>query len=169
MGGDLRGRALRDDRAAVHARAGAQIDDVVGLPDRLFVMLHDDHRVAEIAQIDQSVEQPLIVALMQTDGGLIEDVHHPDQTGADLAREADALRLAARQRVGAAVEGQVPEADIGEKSEAVADFLDDLHGDLAAPTRQLQLREEFDGAGHGQRRHLGRTCVRRRTRFWRTG
>ena len=159
MGGHLRGRALRHDLTAVHACARTQIDHVVRLPDRLFVMLHHDHRVAEIAQIDQRVEQTLIVALMQADRGLIEDVHDADQTGADLAREADALRLAARQGVGAAVEGEISQADVGEKSETVADFLDDLHGDLAAPAGQLQLREELDGAVHGQRRHLGRALA----------
>ena len=110
MGGDLRGRALRDDRAAVHARAGTQIDHVVRLADRILVVLDHDHRIAEIAQIHQRVEQPLIVALVQADRGLIEDVHDADQTGADLAREADALRLAARQGVGAAVEREIAEA-----------------------------------------------------------
>ena len=114
--GDLRGGALRDDRAAVHARARAQVDHVVGLPDRVLVVLDHDDRVAEIAQIDQRVEQPLIVALMQSDRGLIENVHDADQAGADLAREPDALRFAARQRVGAAFKREISEAHIARES-----------------------------------------------------
>ena len=52
-------------------------------------------------------------------------------------------------------EGQISQADIAEKSEPIADFLDDLDRDFAAPAGQLQLREEFDGALDRQRRHFG--------------
>ena len=71
-------------------------------------------------------QQPFVVALMQADRGLIEDVHDADQAGADLAREPDALRFAARQRFGAAIERQVVEADVAQEAQALADFLDDL-------------------------------------------
>ena len=56
------------------------------------------------------VEQPRVVALVQADRRLVEHVHDAGQPGADLAREPDALRLAARERVGRAVERQVVEA-----------------------------------------------------------
>ena len=135
-------RALRDDFAAVHAGARADVDDVVGVPDRLLVVLDDDHRVAEVAQARQRAEQALVVALVQADRRLVEDVHHADQAGADLGRQADALRLAAGQRVGAAIERQVVEADVEQEAQALADLLDDLVGDLAAPARELQLVEE---------------------------
>src|SRR5882724_10918872 len=39
---------------------------------------HDD-RVAEIAQVDERVEQTLVVALVQSDRRLIENVHDADQ------------------------------------------------------------------------------------------
>ncbi len=136
--------ALRDDPPAVHAGARAEVDDVVGLADRVLVVLDDDDRVAEVAQPHERVEQSLVVALVQADRGLVEDVHHADQPGADLAREPDALRLAAGQRLGAAVQRQVVEADVGEEAEAVADLLDDLDGDRAAPARQLERAEEVE-------------------------
>ena len=43
-------RALEDHVAAVLAGAGAEVDHVVGRPDRLLVVLDDDDGVAEIAQ-----------------------------------------------------------------------------------------------------------------------
>ena len=46
----LRRRALEDDMSAVLACAGPEVYDVVGLPDRLFVVLDDDHGVAQVAQ-----------------------------------------------------------------------------------------------------------------------
>ena len=76
---------------------------MVGLPDRVLVVLDDDDRVAEVAEAMQRVEQALVVALVQPDRRLVEDVHDADQAGSDLAREADALGLAAGERLGAAV------------------------------------------------------------------
>jgi hypothetical protein len=104
-------------------------------------VLDHDHRVAEIAQALQRAEQARVVALVQADRGLVEDVHHADQPRADLAREADALRLAARERVGAAVERQVVEADVDQEAAAGRGFLEDLVGDLAAPAGQLSSKK----------------------------
>jgi hypothetical protein len=39
--------------AAVRAGAGAHVDDVVGRADRVLVVLDDEHRVAEVAQVPQ--------------------------------------------------------------------------------------------------------------------
>ena len=137
---DVLERALRDDLAAVHAGAGADVDDVVGRADRVLVVLDHDHRVAEIAQAIERAEQALVVALVQADRRLVEHVHDADEAGADLAGEADALRFAAGQRIGAAIERQVIEADVDEEAQPFADFLDDLRRDLAAPAGQLQRR-----------------------------
>ena len=69
-------RALGDNAAAMDAGTGAHIHHIIGLEDGLLVMLHHDHRVAEIAKRFQGFQQPRIVALMQADGGLIENVKH---------------------------------------------------------------------------------------------
>ena len=137
MRGDVVGRALRDHAAAVHAGAGPEVDDVVGVADRVLVVLDHDHGVAEIAQAVQRAQQPIVVALVQADRRLVEDVHHADQAGADLAGEPDALRLAAGERLGAAIERQVVEADVAQEAQPLADFLDDLRRDLAAPAVEL--------------------------------
>src|SRR5262249_33937340 len=133
-GEDVLELSLRDDLAAVRAGAGADVEDVVGGADRVLVVLDDDDRVAEVAQARQRAEQALVVALVQADRRLVEHVHDADQAGADLRSETDALRLAAGQRVGLAVERQVIEADVDEEAQALADLLDDLRRDLAAPT-----------------------------------
>ena len=93
VGLDVARGTLRDQVAAVRARARTQVDDVVGGADGLLVVLDHDHRVAEIAQLLERGEQALVVALVQPDRGLIQDVHDAREAGADLAREADALRL----------------------------------------------------------------------------
>src|SRR3546814_16477367 len=73
------------------------VDDIVGGADRILVMFHDDDGVAEVAQALERDEQAVIVALVQADGGFVEDVEDARQAAADLRGEADALGLAAGQ------------------------------------------------------------------------
>ena len=86
------------DFAAAHAGAGPEIDDVIGAPDGVLVVFDDHQRVAVLRELRQRIEQHLVVARMQADGGLIEHVTHALQVGAELRGEPDALRFAARQR-----------------------------------------------------------------------
>ena len=79
-----------DDLAAVLAGAGTDVDDPVGLADRLLVVLDDDHRVAEVAQPGERVDQPPVVALVQPDRRLVEHVQRADEARPDLA---DARRM----------------------------------------------------------------------------
>jgi hypothetical protein len=94
-------------------------------------------------------EQAFIVALVQANRGLVEHVHHADQACADLRGEADALRLAAGERVGLALQREVIEADIDQEAQAVGDLLDDLDRDLAAPAGQVEALEELSASSIG--------------------
>src|SRR6185369_1466334 len=119
-----------DDLAAVDARAGAHVDDLVGMADRVLVMLDDEHGVAEPAEAFQRFEQSVVVLLVEADRWLVEDVEDAREAASDLAREADALALAARQRAAGAVEVEIVEPDIVEEAEALVDFLKDCLGDF---------------------------------------
>ena len=70
----------------------------------------------------ERVEQPLVVARVQADRRLVENVEHADQAAADLAGQADALRFAAGERRGRAVEREVFEADVDAGSRAGRGF-----------------------------------------------
>ena len=88
----------------------------------------------------------------------------PVRPGADLACQADALRLPARERLGAAVERQVVQADVAQEAQALAHALDDLAGDFRAPAGQVERsrRTPAPGPRSGARSPAG--CARRRTR-----
>ena len=75
-------------------------------------MLDHDDGVAEVAEPDQRLDEALVVALVQADRWLVEDVEHPDQSRPDLGGEPDPLRLSPGQGGGAAAQGQVVEADV---------------------------------------------------------
>src|SRR5690606_23048155 len=110
--------ALGDHLAAVHAGHGADVHDVVGQADRVLVVLDHDHRVAQVAQPLQRAQQALVVALVEADGRLVEHVHHAHQAGADLAGQADALGLAAGQRLGAPLQVEVVQPDVHQEAQA---------------------------------------------------
>ncbi len=108
-------------------------------------MLDDDHRVAELAQLEQRVDQFAVVALMQSDRRLVEDVQHAHEFRSDLRRQADALSFAAGERRRIPIEREVSHSDCIEEAETVAHFLENLSGDLLFALRQRDRFEEFAG------------------------
>ena len=100
MAHDLFHVADGDDFAAVHSRAGSEIDDGVRSPHGFLVVLDDDERVALGPERFEREKKLLVVARMKADGRLVEDVEDAAQVGAELRREPDALRFTAAQRLG---------------------------------------------------------------------
>ena len=127
---------------AVHARPRAHLDDVIGGADRVFVVLDDDHRVADVAQALERRDHLDVVFGMQADARLVEHVEHPHQARADLRRQADALRLAAGERARAAVEVQIVEPDAEQQLEPAADLLEHLPAGVGAAAGRLDRAEE---------------------------
>ena len=119
--------------------ARTHVDEVVGLAHRLFVVLDDDHGVAEIAQLPQRREETRVVALVESDRRLVEDVEHAHQAGSDLRRQSNALRLAARERLRRAAEREIVEADVDEEAQPLAHFLEDRPRDVLVETRTTVL------------------------------
>ena len=119
-----------DDLAAVFTGTGADVDDMVGDGDGVLVVFDDHHRVADVAEVLQRLDELVVVALVQPDRRLVQDVEHSDEPGADLAGEPDPLGLAARQRGGAAVQVEIVQPDVGEELEPGIDLLEHPFGDL---------------------------------------
>ena len=157
-----------DDLAAVLAGAGADVDHPVCDRDRLEIVLHDQHGVAEVTQVQQRVDQAAVVTLMQPDGRLVEHVQHAFEPAADLARQPDALGLAACQRRRRTVQRQVIQADVEQEVQPCVDLLDDRGRDDAlslselksiddlrclADRRRAELEDVPAGDPHGER-HL---------------
>ncbi len=148
---DHLGRALGHDLAAMPPRPGAEVDQPVGLLHGLAVVLHHHHAVADVAQSLQGFEQLAVVALMQADRRLVEDVDDAGEFAADLAGQTDPLAFAARERRCGAVQGQVGEAHIDEEAQPVSDLLQKLHRDRGFRPLELQAFEKREGVAHRQR------------------
>ena len=123
-------RTLSNDLPAMHTRRWAHVDDMVSGENGVLIMLHNDHGVSKITQAFQCFQQAIIVALMQANARLIQNIEHAGQAGANLAGEADALAFTAGQRARSAAERQVFEADIIEEVEPVIDLFQDTPGNF---------------------------------------
>jgi hypothetical protein len=128
---------------------------VVGGPHCVFVVFDDDDGVAKVAEALQRGEQAVVVAGMQADRGFVEDVEDADEPAADLAGQADPLRFAAGEGRGGAIEAEVVEADVGEKAETAADFLQCFGGDRLLRVVEHQAAEVFGGVGDGEAGDFG--------------
>ena len=87
--------ALEHHFAAAATSLGADVDDVVGGEHHVFVVLDDNDGVADVAQLLETGDEFVVVALMKTDAGFVEDIEHVDELRTDLGGEADTLALAA--------------------------------------------------------------------------
>ena len=130
VGDHLGGRAGGDQLAALDARAGAQVDQPVGGAHGLRVVLDDQDGVAHVAQLEQRVEQVALVARVQANGGLVEDVQHAHQPAAQLRGQADALALAAREGGGRARQVEVVQAHVQHKAQPRAQLFEHLADDF---------------------------------------
>ena len=111
--------ALEHHLAAAGAGARAEVDDVVGDRDRLRLVLHDEHGVALVAQLQQQVVHPLDVVRVQPDRRLVEHVGDIGERRAEVTDQLGALGLAARQRPRRPVEAEVAQPDLHERVEGV--------------------------------------------------
>src|SRR5580692_12343373 len=137
------------------AGSGAEIDDVVGAANGFFIVLDYEDGVAEIAQIFERGEQASVIAMMQTDGRLIEHVEDAAQLRANLGCEADALAFSAGKRCCRAADGKITESNVVQKFEALSNFVGDASGDGLFPACQLDLARGFERARDRQAGEIG--------------
>ena len=155
IGRNLLGRALGDDPAARLARARPEVDDPVGRADDGLVMLDDDERVAAVPQAPELPDEPLAVARMESRAGLVKDVEHAREPGADLRGEPDPLRLAPGERVGAPRGREVVEPEVAEAPEARDEPRRHTLRDRPARAFEGEPPDELEELAGGQSAGLG--------------
>ncbi len=114
VGDDLLDAPLGDDGAAVAARAGADLEDLLGLAQQLHVVVDDEHGVTVSEQVADQLDEPLDVRGVHADAGLVEHVEHAGGAVADGAGELGALALPCREGGAGPVQGEIAEAEVDE-------------------------------------------------------
>src|ERR1700737_741366 len=100
---NFRDRSLRDNLAAARSCPWAKIKNMIGGSDRFFVVLDHDHGIAEIAKFSECSQKSSIVALMQSDARLVQNIKNTGQSRSNLRCKADALRFTAGKRAALAI------------------------------------------------------------------
>ena len=111
------------------------------------VVLHHQHGVALVAQGLQQFVHAVDIARVQPDAGLVENIHGVHQAAGQVLDDFDPLRLAARERVGGAVEAQILQADVGQALQALDQGRDDRR-----QGRRADGLDRWDQLVHLQRR-----------------
>jgi hypothetical protein len=88
---------------------------------------------------------------VQADGRFVQHVEHAAEIRAELRGEADALRFAPGKRRHGATELHVAEPDFVEELQALADFGNDVAGNLGGAPGELQLAREIERRFHVER------------------
>ncbi len=123
-GKHLAGSSGKDHFAAFASGTGPDVNHVVGVEHYIFIVLYHYNRVGGIAQTLERVYQSAVVALVQSNRWLVEDIQHVHKLAAKLCSQTYALAFAARQRARVAVQLQIVEAYIDQKAQSGGYFLE---------------------------------------------
>ncbi len=93
------------------------------------IVLDDEQGIAQVAHPLQRRQQAGVVALVQADARLVQDVEHAHELAADLGRQADALGFTARERGRGAAEREIVQPNVDHELEAGGDLFEHLIGD----------------------------------------
>ncbi len=111
--------------------------------NRVFVVLHHNHGITEIAQMDKCTQQALVIALVQADRRLVQYIHNANQARTNLARQTDTLCFTARKRFCRAGKCQVIQTDVNEEFQAITNLFKDFFRNLRPLTCEFEIVEEF--------------------------
>ena len=89
----------------MRSRTWPDVDNPVGGVNGVLIVLNHNERVAEVPKFEQRIDESPVVALVQPDARLVEDVENAGETTADLGSESNTLSFPTRQAAGRATEG----------------------------------------------------------------
>ena len=140
--------------AAVFPRSRSDVHHTVRRPHGVLIMFHHNQSIAKIPQVIQRLQQFVIVSLVQSDAGFIQNICHPHQAGADLRRQTDPLRLASGQRPGSTGKSQVFQSHIHQKAHSGTDLFENLGADHLLHLAKVQIFHKFLQTADGHIRHF---------------
>src|ERR1700731_980530 len=109
-------RAAKKELAPQFACARSEIEDIIRGSDGFGVVLDHEDGISQIAQAFENFDQPVGIARMQADGRLIKDVESADQLGSQGRGKLDTLGFAAGKRGGEAIEREIFEPHLTQKT-----------------------------------------------------
>ena len=87
---------FEDQIPAQMSRTRSNIHYVIRRQDEIGLVFHHHHRIAQIPQFVQQLNQAEAIPLMQTNAGFVQDIQGADQAAPQGGGQFDSLRLPAR-------------------------------------------------------------------------
>jgi hypothetical protein len=143
-----------NDFTAVDPGTRSEINDVIGAPHRLLIVLNHNERITFTAQRCQRVEQPQIITRVQADRRFIKHVKNTAKIRAELRGETDALRLPATECFRGAAEVQISETDILHETQPLLDFRHQVRGNRLLCSAKFQFLDQISRFASGKIRDL---------------
>ena len=137
-------RALAHELAAAAARAGSKLHEPIGGFHHFEIVLDDDDRIALVAQALEHADQARGIGRVQADRRFVQNIERSAKPVAELGGEIDALKLAARKRLGQARQREIAHADFVEELHAALDLGENLVGDFAFFGGELDALEPLE-------------------------
>src|SRR5579863_4119214 len=109
------------------------------MADRVLVVFNDKDGIAQVAELLERMNQPGVVALVESDGWFVENVQNAAKARADLRGEADALAFAAGKRGRAAIKREIAESHRAKEFQPLLDLAADAIGDKSLARRELEV------------------------------
>ena len=134
--------------SSVNTCSWPQVNNPVCRAKGLLVMLHHHQGISQIPQISQGVNKPLVVPLVQANGGLIQNIQNTHETGTNLSGKTNTLGLTARKSGSLTLQGKVIQAHVLHKGKPVLNLLFDLAGNVVFRLCQLEIVKKLDGISH---------------------
>src|SRR5699024_3873409 len=92
---------------AMNSRKGSNIYNMVGGFDHFRIMLNNQYAISNVPQRFKDVDETIIVAWVQANGGFVQYVQASNQGTTQRVGEADTLRFTTAKGFGQPVEGKV--------------------------------------------------------------
>ena len=143
---------------------GAHIYHVVRRANGVFVVLYHQYRIAAVTKLFQGFYQAVIVALMKSDGRLVQDVQHTHETRTDLGCQANTLGFTAGKCGCRTRKRQIIEANVYKKLQPRHNFFHNGTCNEMLAFRQLQSFEELQAFPTGHLRNFPDVLLANRDR-----
>ena len=104
--------ALKDNFASLASSLRTDIYYPVGCKHHIAIMFYYDDGIADVAKFFQTVDEALVITLMQSDTWLVEDIEYIDQLTANLRSKSDALAFTTGKGSRLTVEREIIQTDI---------------------------------------------------------
>ena len=67
--------------STVHPCPGTEIQNVIRSEDSLWIVLDQDHGIAQVSESLEGIEEPIGVSWMEADRGLVQHIGHAGERG----------------------------------------------------------------------------------------